>query len=153
MKKKKEPKTDPPLEMEAGLHQRITEICERGNEHYHADRHEEAIEEYERALALVPEPWEDWEAATWVLTALGDCHYLLDNHGEALDFLSHAVRCPGGLGNPFIHLRLGEVRYELGHEDRASDELARAYMGGGPEIFETEDPKYITFLRRFMIGI
>jgi hypothetical protein len=41
----------------------------------------------------------------------------------------------------------------LGDEYRASNELARAYMGGGPEIFENEDPKYLTFLRRFMQGI
>lgn len=140
-------------ELEPALYERITELCELGNEAFEDDRYEEAIEEYDRALALIPEPLEDWEASTWVLTGLGDCHYLLENHGEALSHLVRAVRCPGGLGNPFIHLRLGQVQYELGNEDRARDELARAYMGGGPEIFEGEDPKYLTFLRRFMIGI
>lgn len=141
------------LELDPDLYERITELSERGNQAFEDDRYEEAIEEYSRALALIPEPLEDWEASTWVLTGLGDCHYLLESHGEALSHLVRAVRCPGGLGNPFIHLRLGQVQYELGNEDRAKDELARAYMGGGAEIFEDEDPKYLTFLRRFMIGI
>jgi tetratricopeptide (TPR) repeat protein len=140
-------------ELDPDRYERITELSERGNQAFEDDRYEEAIEEYSRALALIPEPLEDWEAATWVLTGLGDCYYLLESHGEALSHLVRAVRCPGGLGNPFIHLRLGQVQYELGNEDRAKDELARAYMGGGPEIFEGEDPKYLTFLRRFMIGI
>jgi len=140
-------------ELDPARYERITELSGQGNEAFEDERFEEAVEEYEKALALIPEPWTDWEASTWVLTALGDCHYLLDNHAEALAHLVQAVRCPGGLGNPFIHLRLGQVQYELGNEDRAKDELARAYMGGGPEIFETEDPKYLTFLRRFMMGI
>jgi tetratricopeptide (TPR) repeat protein len=140
-------------ELKPDLYERVTALCERGNEAFEVDRYVEAIEEYEKALALIPQPLEEWEAATWVLTALGDCHYLLADYSEALRYLVRAVRSPGGLGNPFVHLRLGEVQYELGNQDRAKDELARAYMGGGPEIFEGEEPKYLTFLRRFMIGI
>ena len=55
-------------------------------------------------------------------------------------------RCPGGLGNPFVHLRLGECCFDIGERDRAADELTRAYMGAGREIFAEEDPKYIEFL-------
>ena len=29
----------------------------------------------------------------------------------------------------------------------AADELARAYMGAGTEIFENDDPKYLEFLK------
>jgi hypothetical protein len=36
---------------------------------------------------------------------------------------------------------------ELGDHDRAADELMRAYMGGGPDIFDEDDPKYLAFLR------
>jgi tetratricopeptide (TPR) repeat protein len=140
-------------ELDDELFAQITEICERGNLAFDDDRFDEAIEEYGRALAVLPPPLERWEASTWVLTALGDCHYLKEEYPEALGYLARAVRCEGGLGNPFIHLRLGQVHFELGNEDRAKNELARAYMGDGPEIFEDQDPKYLTFLRRFMIGI
>jgi hypothetical protein len=50
-------------------------------------------------------------------------------------------------GNPFLHLRLGQCRFELGDLDRAADELARAYMGDGEDVFEDEAPKYLAFLK------
>ena len=56
------------------------------------------------------------------------------------------MTCPGGLGNPFLHLRLGQVLLDQGHDDLAADELMRAYMGAGAEIFESEDGRYLRFL-------
>ena len=58
----------------------------------------------------------------------------------------NAVQCPDGLGNPFIHLRLGQAYFELENPEKAADELARAYMGGGVDIFMEDDPKYLSFL-------
>jgi hypothetical protein len=54
---------------------------------------------------------------------------------------------PDALGNPFLHLRLGQCRFELGDLDRAADELARAYMADGEDVFDGEDPKYLAFLK------
>lgn len=51
-----------------------------------------------------------------------------------------------GLGNPYIHLRLGQLYYEQENFDKAVDELTRAYMGGGLDIFIEDDPKYLDFL-------
>jgi hypothetical protein len=61
--------------------------------------------------------------------------------------LSLAMHCPDAIGNPFLHLRLGQCQYELGNLDQAADELARAYMGGGEEIFEEDEREYFTFLK------
>jgi len=135
------------------LHARITALTERGDREADAGRFREAMALFSQALGLIPEPREEWEATTWVLAALGDCAFQLGDFAAAHGFLTRAVRAPEGLGNPFIHLRLGQAQYELGNEARAQDELARAYMGGGPEIFEDEDPKYLAYLRRFMDGI
>jgi len=142
-----------PKELPPDLYARLKDFCDRGNEKCEEERYREALEDYQNALLLLPEPIEEWEAATWVLVALGDCHFLLGDFPAAHGDLSHAMVCPGALGTPFIHMRLGQVQLELGNEPRARDELARAYMGGGPEIFETEDPKYLAYLRRFMVGI
>ncbi len=57
------------------------------------------------------------------------------------------MHCPDAIGNPFIHLRLGQCQYELGNEEQAADELARAYMVAGDEIFDTDDPKYLEFIK------
>ena len=79
--------------------------------------------------------------------AVGDANFLGGDYTAGRDNLSNAMRCPGAIGNPFIHLRLGQCQLELGNADRAADELMRAYMGGGEEIFDGQDPKYLAFLR------
>lgn len=106
-----------------------------------------AADMFHKALTHVPPPITDYEASTWILTALGDAYFLAGDYERALDALTEAVQCPGGLGNPFIHLRLGQCQYELGNMDRAADELARAYMGDGERIFDDDDPKYLDFVK------
>ena len=36
--------------------------------------------------------------------------------------------------------------FDAGDLDAAVDELMRAYMGGGPDLFGVESPKYLEFL-------
>lgn len=127
-------------------YQEIKSLCAEGDAL--AGRHEfrEAVEVYQHALQLVPDPKEEWQASTWILAAIGDALFLGGHPDYAVRALQDAMICPGGLGNPFLHLRLGQVQFELGELDRAADELMRAYMGAGEEIFSTENPKYRTFL-------
>ncbi len=132
-------------ELNEQLHSRIASLSKDGDDLLSAKRFTAAVALFQEAWALLPEPKDDWDAATWILSAIGDAHFLSKQYDRALETLGKAVRCPGGLGNPFIHLRLGESAYELGHLKRADEELTRAYMAAGNEIFKTEDPKY--FLR------
>lgn len=55
--------------------------------------------------------------------------------------------CPGAIGNPFVHLRLGQCQFEIGNLERAAVELTRAYALKGDEMFSGEDPKYLAFLK------
>jgi hypothetical protein len=57
------------------------------------------------------------------------------------------MHCPGAIGNPFLHLRLGQCQLELGDRKRAADELTRAYAIEGKDIFANEDRKYFAFLK------
>ncbi len=134
-------------ELDDSTYRQITAHCAAGDVLLDDDNLEGAIDCYEDALALVPEPKTDWEAATWIYTAIGDCRFHLGAYDEARDALQQAMAAPDGLGNPFVHLRLGQAQFELGELDRSADELARAYMGGGSEIFDDEDPKYWDFIR------
>lgn len=68
------------------------------------------------------------------------------DYNRALDAFRFVIVSPDRLGNPFIHLRLGQCQFEPGHFDKAADELTRAYMGAGPDIFEGEDAKSFDFL-------
>jgi tetratricopeptide (TPR) repeat protein len=80
---------------------------------------------------------------------LGDVFAQSEDWEQALNAYSDAISANDGegIGDEQLHLRLGKARFELGHEDRAADELCRAYMGGGKEIFDGEEPRYFDFLK------
>lgn len=136
-----------PNELSDRLSSEINQLSEFGNAAVDAGNFLKAVGKFESALALLPEPVTEWEAATWLLTAIGESHFFAENYKDAYRALSQAMHCPGGIGNPLIHLRLGQVQLEMGNDVLAADELTRAYMGGGKEIFEREDPKYFTFIK------
>jgi len=129
------------------VYAKIQELCARGDQHAGARDFEDALKFYWSAWDLVPQPKTNWDAATWILGAIGDANFLGRDYEAGRDNLTNAMTCPGGLGNPFLHLRLGQCQFELGQLDRAADELMRAYMAAGADIFQDQDPKYIEFLK------
>ena len=131
---------------EAGYAQ-VKALSAEGDAHAERGSHDAALKSYATALRLLPEPWEQWEAATWLLAAVADVHFSVGRFEAVRDAMSDAMHCPGAIGNPFIHLRLGQACFELGELDRAADELIRAYMGVGDELFANEDAKYFSFLK------
>ena len=82
-----------------------------------------------------------------LFTLLGDVYWQAGEVRTALRAWTDAVSCPKALGTAELHLRLGKARFELKELDRAADELARAFMGGGRELLEREDPRYFDFLK------
>lgn len=60
--------------------------------------------------------------------------------------MEESLKCPDGLDNPFIQLRLGECFFELGNITKAKEHLLKAYMIEGEEIFEDEPQKYMNLI-------
>ena len=108
---------------------------------------------FSSALELLPEPRERWNAAGWILSRMGECYFRAKSYSRATTLYADLMYCPGALGNPWVHLRKGQVHFETGQLDRAADDLMRAYMGGGKAIFGHEDPKYYEFLRTRADGL
>jgi tetratricopeptide (TPR) repeat protein len=135
-----------PTELDDKTYAEITRLTDQGQALFDEGKLDEARQVFMQAWALVPEPQSEWEATTWLAAAIGDIDFLKGRYADARQTLQFAMICPGGLGNPFLHLRLGQAQFELGELDRAADELMRAYMGAGDEIFAAEDPKYRAFL-------
>jgi hypothetical protein len=96
----------------------------------------QALASHWAAWDLLPEPKTEWEAATWILAAVGDANFLTGDYAAGCDNLGHTMHCPDAIGNPFLHLRLRQCQFELGAVDRAADKLMRAYMGAGADIFK-----------------
>lgn len=135
------------MELPDEVHSKIEILSAQGNSLAESGKYREATEKFIEALELLPEPITDWETCTWLLVAIGDMNFLQRAYEPAKMALSDAMHCPNALGNPFIHLRLGQSQFELGNKERAANELSRAYMGAGKEIFEEDDPKYFEFLK------
>src|SRR3546814_11118011 len=83
-----------PTELPDELYEQIENLSEAGNECSDEDDFEGAIENWRQALALLPEPQQDWEAATWLYASLGDAYYQSADYGMAKDALFTALNCP-----------------------------------------------------------
>lgn len=125
----------------------INSLCAAGDALADKAEYSAALAKYWEAWDLLPEPKTNFEAAASILAAIGDVNFQSGDFQAGRDNLGTAMHCPNALGNPFLHLRLGQCQYELGNSDRAADELARAFLLEGKKIFANEDPKYLDFVK------
>ena len=135
------------MEMTDKIYDEITRLSASGDAFANNENYAQALEEYWKAYDLIPEPKTQWEAATWLFAAIGDANFLSGDYQAGMQNLSAGMHCPGAIGNPFLHLRLGQCQYEIGNMERAADEFTRAYALAGEEIFLDDDPKYFDFLQ------
>lgn len=134
-------------ELPDDLYAEIVRLSEEGNELLETFEYRAALARFNQAYKLVPDPKQKWNATTWLMAAIGDGCFGLEDFEQGRKALAFGMQCPDGLGNPFMHLRLGQCEYELGNLDRAADELARAYLQEGKKIFSNDDQKYLDFVK------
>ena len=135
------------MELNDELYERVEELSQEGDDLVEQEEYEAGIAKYKEALALVPEPKIDWEASTWLYTAIGEAYYFNNQEQQAVDNFSWAQKCPGGLENPFILLRMGECFYCMNNIEKARNYLLQAYMLEGREIFEEEDERIFNVIK------
>ncbi len=129
----------------------IVKECSRlGEMFFEVGEYKYAIEKYKEALEILPHSKNQWEAATWLNTALGDSYFMVDSYEEAKNYLFDALNCPNGTENPFILLRLGQSLWELDEKRKALEYLLKAYILEGEKIFKDEDVKYINVIKKIM---
>lgn len=126
----------------------IQRLCAKGDMDADRGRYADALASYWAAWDLLPEPQVDYQAATWILAAVGDANFLGGNFTAGCDNLSTAMNCPGGIDIAYLHLRLGQCQFELGLLVQARKELGRAWHGEGAALFDEEDPKYLRFMMK-----
>lgn len=131
------------------LQSELDELAEEGNKYFDNNEYDKALEIWKRALDLIPEPKKRISETVWFLTSIGDIYFLQGKYEEAFDNFEDARNNLSGEGinNPFILLRLGQSAFELEKKELATENLLRAYMLEGKEIFEEDDKKYFKFLK------
>jgi hypothetical protein len=126
----------------------VQRLCAEGEDFADEGEFGQALSRYQAAWDLLPEPREDWGEALWILTAIGDAHFLNGNWQGCRDALQRAVKgCDGAVENPFVRLRLGQALFEQGDLREAGNWMAPAYLTEGKKLFAGEDPKYLAFLK------
>ena len=91
-------------ELSDAIYERIKALCEKGDALSDSKDYSEALQNYWAAWDLLPEPQIKWEAATWILGAIGDVNFHSEDFVAGCDNLSLAMHCPKAIGNPFLHL-------------------------------------------------
>lgn len=140
------------MELERKLAKRLDELAERGNDYVDNEQYREALDAFALALTLIPHPIEDWEASTWFLIAIGETQFFAGAYSESIASMARAKKCPGGLDNSLLYLRMGQAQFESGDKKGAEESLMRAYMSGGREMFSDEDSKYWEIIEPHVIG-
>ena len=130
------------MELDNKTYKKLISLSNRGEIYAEKEEYKEAKRLFLLALDCIPMPKYEWEASTGLYAALGDVSYLDGHYDDAVNYFNEALKCPDGIGNPFILLRLGESFFELHNLEKAKDYLIQAYMCDGDEIFEDEDEKY-----------
>src|SRR5689334_21287371 len=78
-------------ELPADLYERVKTLCAAGDEHAESGRQREAWTSYVDALHLLPEPVDEWEAAIWIVVAMGDLQLDKPDFARALKIFQDAV--------------------------------------------------------------
>lgn len=105
-----------------------------------------AIDNYKKALTYTNYR-KDEEQAARILVSLGDCFYLKKDYKEARRYYQKAFELPNGVSNAYVLLRMGELFFDEGNQERAKYYLLQAYLIEGAELFEDEDRKYLNLIK------
>jgi len=139
--------TDAEPELPDDIYDKVAILSEEGNEKFDDDDFAGAIDLWQSALKILPEPKHIWESSLWLHASIGDAWRKLEDNDKALHSFTMAHRSADGHTHPFVLFSLGITLYDLGNLEGAEDYLLRAYMIDGSRMFENEDPKYFQLLK------
>ncbi|ACZ07321.1 Predicted O-linked N-acetylglucosamine transferase, SPINDLY family [Sebaldella termitidis] len=134
------------IELKDEIYNNILELTETGDEYYEEGELKKAEKAYLEALELLSEPKYDWEAGTWIYTALGDVYLEEQDYLKAKEVLYDALNCPNSQ-NPYIYYNLGIALFELDEKDKAQDFFMRVYMLDGETLFLDGEDKYFESIK------
>lgn len=129
------------------LNKKIEQLVAEGNVLVDEDDYVSALDKFEDALDLIPNPKSSWEEALWIYASIGDMQVFTEDYESAAENFFNALNCPDAQENSFLHLRLGQALFELDDKEKALDHLIKAYEIDGEEIFDDEDHKYYEYLK------
>jgi tetratricopeptide (TPR) repeat protein len=129
-------------QLDSSIAEKTRRLCQQGYQLFDKGDIKAALRCFYSAWTLLPKPQTQWEEAGWVLTALGDAYFANSDFDNGREALMSALHCPKALGNPIIHLRLGQCLFELGQQEQAALHFHLVRDHGGKDLFIKEAAKY-----------
>ncbi|MEP3373557.1 MAG: hypothetical protein ABJL43_06510 [Maribacter dokdonensis] len=86
-------------------------------------------------------------AGRYNIVHIAEVYFAASMIDEAFENFNFVMQFKDTIGNPFLHLRLGQLNYLTKNTDKMNDELSRALIMGGEPIFKDEDPKLIEMVK------
>ncbi|HEB28036.1 MAG TPA: tetratricopeptide repeat protein [Porticoccus sp.] len=129
--------------LDKAIAEKARDLCQQGYQLFDQGDVKTALRRFYSAWTLIPKPQTQWQEAGWILTALGDAYFTKGDFDNGREALMSALHCPKALGNPVIHLRLGQCLFELDQPEQAAHQFNLVRDHGGTELFAKEDPKYL----------
>ena len=101
------------MELDDNIYKQILNLCNNGKFKLKIGKNNEAIENYKKALELVPEPKDNWKASFWIYESIGDAYFYDFLYKECLEWMMKAFALPDGPLGISMRTYLNEEMIEL----------------------------------------
>ena len=100
------------------------DVCQKADLFLEQNKANEAIEEYQKALAVLPE--RIWSCSSYAYTGIGEAYQLLNDYHHALEAFINSYLDDQQF-NPYILINIGICYEEIGDHKRGLYFLKKAY--------------------------
>ncbi len=129
------------------LQKQITAIVKRSQKLIEKGDTQEALEVLDDGLKLLPKPKDKWELTVWLCVMKGKALSQIGEYAMALSSFQSAQLTPAGRVNPFVFIRIGETKLQMGDKQGAKEEFLKAYMIDEDQAFSDESPAVIKIMQ------
>jgi len=76
------------------LNKKIEQLVAEGNVLVDEDDYVSALDKFEDALDLIPNPKSSWDEALWIYASIGDMQVFTEDYESAAENFFNALNCP-----------------------------------------------------------
>ena len=127
------------------LEDAIISTVEKGNEFHDSKSYEDALDEYNKAWGLLPEPKLEWEIASWIAACIYSAYFDMAVFPKAKEWAEVALQIRASDIDTAPLIDLGMVCYELEQYDESYKYFDDAYSYGKARAFKERPKKYLDF--------
>ncbi|XTZ38662.1 hypothetical protein ACQYRI_00960 [Salmonella enterica] len=132
--------------IDAELENKIVDIISNGNKLDDEKKFAEALNKYDEAYALLPEPKFEWEMiSAWLAGCYFNVYFSLQNFTKAKDWAIIELKYRSSDIDITPYMNIGMASYELGDLDDAFNNFDTAYKYGQERPFKEYPKKYLNF--------